>query len=152
MIEYTVEGAIEFRPSVPLAQLWELTASGRFSLAPAGATEAALNTFVEENMWVLVPDPDGGTDEQDRPRRVQSLRVVDMGIHSYAVKDRLAELSAWIGQDHELVGCLEFWGDDEGDLGVVVPVAGGGCPSWRLAGDQADDDAIRHPQIGDCAR
>ena len=152
MIEYTVEGTIEFRPSVPLAQLWELTASGRFSLAPAGASDAALNTFVEQNMWVLVPDPDGGTDEQDRPRRVQSLRVDDMGIHSYAVKDRLAELSAWIGQDHELVGWLEFWGDDEGDLGVVVPVPGGGCPSWRLAGDHTADDGTPALPTDDPAR
>nr|WP_024127403.1 hypothetical protein [Streptomyces sp. F12]AHE40139.1 hypothetical protein pFRL6_52 [Streptomyces sp. F12] len=110
MIGYALEGSIEFRPPVPLARLWELAASGRFSLAPAGLSDAALNTFVEQNMWVLVPDHDGGTDEQERPRRVQSLRVVDMEIPSYAVKDRLAELSAWIGHDHELVGFLEFWG------------------------------------------
>lgn len=103
-------------------------------------------------MWVLVPDHDGGTDEQERPRRVQSLRVVDMEIPSYAVKDRLAELSAWIGHDHELVGFLEFWGDDEGDHGVVVPVPGGGCPTWRPAGGHPADDGTPALPTGAPAR
>ncbi|WP_331752016.1 hypothetical protein [Streptomyces chartreusis] len=132
MIHYSVEGSIDFRPSVPLAQLWELTEDGPFVVAPPSASERELRACVERHAWVLIPDPVAGTDEQGRAMRIRGLRVDEPEMYCAGVLNRLERLSAFIGHGHELIGSLRYEGDDvPGDVGSVEPVAGGGCPLWR---------------------
>ncbi|MER6367186.1 hypothetical protein ABT255_02200 [Streptomyces mirabilis] len=130
-VDYSVEGTIELYPPVPLAQMWELTESGDFHVAPHSISESDLTALVKREAWVLVPDADSGTDDQGRPKAIKYLMVDDPEIYSFSISRRLVALSAWMGEDHEFDGELRYQDGDVGTQGVIEPVEDGEEPDWR---------------------
>lgn len=133
-VDFSVSGTIELCPPVPLAQLWELTDCGRFEVAPHGVAEADLAILTGRAHWVLVPDIDSGIDAQGRPKAIRYLRVDDPGVQSPTINNRLRDLSAWMGADHEFDGELSFSGDVEGEVGTIEPYEDGEWPEWHETG------------------
>lgn len=136
--DWLVEGTIELRPPVPLAQLTDLLGQaafrGKCQVAHPGLDEPELAELVTRARWVLVPYAEAGTDDEGSPRAIGYLRVNDPGIESPEVDARLEGLSAVMGADHVFVGRLRYRGDMGGEDGEIVPPANGKSPSWIQIG------------------